>query len=65
MIAHDRDEILTPAEVREALPAMSDRKWDDVSARIPWSDQIGPRKPCIRYGRLLEWLESSERVVAA
>jgi hypothetical protein len=60
-----RDDVLTPDDVRQALPPMSDRKWDDVKARIPWSDQIGRRMPCIRWGRLLDWLESSERHVAA
>lgn len=61
---YTRDDVLTPDELRAALPLMSDRKWDDVKARIPWSDQIGARKPCIRWGRFLEWLEQSERRIA-
>ncbi len=59
-----QDDVLTPDDVRAALPVMSDRKWDDVKARIPWSDQVGPRKPCIRWGRFLNWLEEAERRTA-
>ena len=62
--SYQRDDLLTSEEARAALPPMSDRKWDDVKARIPWSDQIGRRKPCIRWGRLLDWIESAERSVA-
>lgn len=59
-----RDDLLAPDDVRAALPPMSDRKWDDVKARIPWSRQIGRRMPCIRWGRLLEWLEEGTEAVA-
>jgi hypothetical protein len=57
-------DVLDPAEVRAALAIKSDSKWDDVKARIPWSDQLGRRTLRISWGRLLTWLESSEKRVA-
>lgn len=62
--SYSRDDVLDVEQARAALPAMSDHKWEDVKARIPWSDQLGQRTLCIRWGRLLEWLEQSERRVA-
>lgn len=60
---HEFD-VLHPDEVRAALGPFSDNKWADVKARIPWSDQLGPRSLCIQWGRLLSWLAESERRVA-
>lgn len=57
-------DVLTPELVRAALRIESDRKWEDVRARIPWSDQLGARTLRIRWGRLLAWLAESERDVA-
>lgn len=62
--SYARDDVLTPPEVREALPPMSDRKWDDVKARTPWTYMIGKRFPTIRWGAFLEWLETGTRDVA-
>jgi hypothetical protein len=57
-------DVLTPEEVRVALVIESDAKWEDVRARIPWSDQLGARTLRIQWSRLLEWLKDSERRVA-
>jgi hypothetical protein len=57
-------DVLSPDEVRAALPEMADNTWASVKARIPWSDALGPRKLCIQWARLLTWLESHERRVA-
>ena len=57
-------DVLTPAEVREALQIESDDKWDDVSARIPWSSQLGKRTLRIQWSRLLSWLAEGELKVA-
>lgn len=56
-------DVLSPEEVRAALGPISDTKWDDVKARIPWSDAVGPRMLRIQWGRLLEWLGEWERAV--
>lgn len=57
-------DVLTPDEVRQALAIASDDKWEDVRARMPWSDALGPRTLRIQWGRLLEWLADHERKVA-
>ena len=57
-------DILTPAEVREALAIIGDRKWDDVRARIPWSDALGSRTLRIQWSLLLAWLADGTRKVA-
>jgi hypothetical protein len=57
-------DVLEPDEVREALAIKSDDKWEDVRARIPWSDALGARTLRIQWARLLEWLASHERRVA-
>lgn len=62
--SYTKDDVLSQEEVRAALPPMGDSTWAGVSARIPWSTQLGPRKLCIQWGRLLEWLAESERRVA-
>jgi hypothetical protein len=62
--SYQRDDVLDPDAVRAAIGPFSDTKWEDVKARIPWSDQLGPRSLRIRWGRLLDWLEQSERRVA-
>jgi hypothetical protein len=59
--SYSRDDVLSQEEVRAALPPMGDSKWLDVCARIPWSDQIGRRKPCIRWGALLDWIDAGSR----
>jgi hypothetical protein len=58
--SYTRDDVLSPGEIRAALPPMSDRKWDDVKARIPWTRQIGKRMPCISWGAFLTWLEQRD-----
>lgn len=63
-ISYHRDDLLSDEEVREALGPLSDHKWEDVRARIPWSEAVGSRHLRIRWGRLLEWLETKEREVA-
>jgi hypothetical protein len=62
--SYSKDDVLSQEEVRAALPTMGDSTWLGVSARIPWSTQLGPRKLCIAWGRLLAWLEESERHAA-
>jgi hypothetical protein len=62
--SYSADDVLSQEDVRAALPPMGDSTWKGVSARIPWSTQLGPRKLCIRWGRLLSWLEEQERRVA-
>lgn len=57
-------DVLLPDEVRAALAIESDDKWDDVRARIPWSEALGARTLRIQWGRLLEWLGEHERKVA-
>lgn len=57
-------DVLSPDEVRAALGIDGDHKWDDVRARIPWSNALGARTLRIQWGRLLEWLAESERQVA-
>lgn len=61
--SYQRDDLLAPEDVRVALQIDGDSKWDDVRARIPWSDRLGARTLRIRWGRLLDWLEESERAV--
>ena len=46
----DLNAVLTPDEVREALAIVGDHKWDDVRARIPWSDALGARTLRIPVG---------------
>lgn len=60
--SYSRDDVLSQEEVRAALPPMGDSTWLGVSARIPWSTQLGPRKLCIAWGVLLEWLNEARRV---
>lgn len=57
-------DVLTPDEVREALAIVSDTKWDDVRARVPWSDALGPRTLRIQWSVLLSWLADGTRKVA-
>lgn len=57
-------DVLGPDDVRAVLQITSDHKWEDVRARIPWSDQLGSRTLRIEYARLLSWLAASERRVA-
>lgn len=57
-------DVLEPDEVRVALKIKSDDKWEDVRARIPWSDALGARTLRIQWARLLEWLAEHEREVA-
>lgn len=57
-------DVLTPVEVRIALAIDGEDKWEDVKARIPWSDQLGARTLRIQWSRLLTWLAESERKVA-
>lgn len=57
-------DLLTPEQVRDALSIESDHKWRDVSARIPWSDQLGARTLRIQWANLLAWLNESHRRVA-
>ena len=57
-------DVLGPDEVRDALQIASDDKWEDVRARIPWSDALGARTLRIQWARLLEWLAAHERRVA-
>lgn len=57
-------DVLTPDEVRVALEISGADKWEDVKARIPWSDQLGARTLRIQWSDLLEWLRESRRKVA-
>ena len=57
-------DILTPAEVREALAIVGDSKWEDVRSRIPWSDALGARTLRIQWSILLSWLADGTRKVA-
>lgn len=57
-------DVLVPDEVRQALAIESDDKWEDVRARIPWSDALGARTLRIQWSVLLEWLASHTRKVA-
>ena len=61
---YHRDDVLSPDEVRAALGIISDHKWEDVKARIPWSDFLGARTLRIQWGRLLDVLADHERKVA-
>lgn len=62
--SYHRDDVLDPEQVRDALGPFSDSKWEDVKARIPWSDFLGARTLRISWGRLLDELEKHERRVA-
>jgi hypothetical protein len=57
-------DVLVPEEVRAALAIESDDKWEDVRARIPWSDALGARTLRIQWAVLLDWLASHTRKVA-
>lgn len=61
---YTKDDVLSPEEVRAALGIVGDHKWEDVRARIPWSDALGARTLRISWGRLLAWLEAHEKAVA-
>lgn len=62
--SYSRDDVLLPDEVRVALVIESDDKWEDVRARIPWSDALGARTLRIQWGVLLDWLGEHTRRVA-
>jgi hypothetical protein len=57
-------DVLSPEDVRAALGPLTDDKWKDVKARIPWSEALGQRTLRISWGRLLSWLGEHERRVA-
>jgi hypothetical protein len=57
-------DVLTPDDVRAALGPFSDDKWEDIRARIPWSDALGARTLRIQWAVLLDWLASHTRKVA-
>lgn len=57
-------DVLSPDDVRAALGPFSDDKWEDIRARIPWSDALGARTLRIQWNRLLLWLAEHERKTA-
>jgi hypothetical protein len=57
-------DVLSPEDVRAALGPLTDDKWKDVKARIPWSEALGQRTLRIQWSRLLSWLGEHERKVA-
>lgn len=57
-------DVVTPDEVRAAIGPVSDNTWAGIKARVPWSNQLGPRLLCIQWQRFLDWLAESERRVA-
>lgn len=56
------NDVLSDEDVREAFGPFSNHKWEDVRARVPWSEAFGARHLRIKYGRLIDWMQKHERV---
>lgn len=63
MTGYTRDDVLTPEDVRDAL-RLSASQWERKRHIFPWSRALGERTLRIRWGAVLDVLESTTRLSA-
>lgn len=58
-MSYQRDDVLTPEQVREALQ-LSESSWERKRHLFPWSRVLGDRLPRITWGKVLDTIEGKE-----